>query len=308
MFDPPQPIATEIFTSIPEHLRRTGPRPAWFDSRPFAATHSFLEGPAFDRAGNLYCVDMPYGRIFRITPAGDWSVAAEYDGHPNGLRIHADGRIFICDRKRGLMCMDDASGKVETIADGAAGARFLGLNDLNFAPNGDLYFTDQGDDGLENPTGAVYRLRIDGTLDRILERLPGPNGLALSADGTVLHVNVSRANAVWSVPLRADGTAKRINAFLQLSGSTGGPDGLAIDADGGLAVAHSGLGTAWLFTKEGEPRCRVRSCAGLRTTNLAYGGPDRRSLFITESSSGSILRAQMPVAGQVLFSHATFKK
>jgi gluconolactonase len=300
MFAPPPTIATDVYARVPEHLRRSGPRPAWFEHRPFAATHSFLEGPSFDRDGNLYCVDLPYGRIFRITPEREFSVVTEYDGVPNGLRIHKDGRIFIADRTRGLLLLDAASGRVDPLFEGPPGARFLGLNDLNFAPSGDLYFTDQGDNGLENPTGAIYCLRADGTLDKVLDRLPGPNGLAVSADGGTLYINVSRANAVWSVTLRTG----RVSAFLQLSGSTGGPDGLALDEQGGLAVAHSGLGTVWVFSKEGEPRYRVRSCEGLRTTNLAFGGPDRRSLFITESQSGSILRAQMPVAGQVLFSHA----
>jgi gluconolactonase len=303
MFAPPPDIATEIFARVPDSLRRTEPRPAWFDHRPFAATHSFLEGPAFDRAGNLYCVDMPYGRIFRIASSGEFSVAAEYDGHPNGLRIHKDGRIFIACRKRGL-CVMDARGQVETVVEGLDGERFLGLNDLNFAPNGDLYFTDQGEAGLENPIGAVYCLRTGGQLDKILGGLPGPNGLALNADGSMLTLNVSRTNAVWTVPLPKSGGTKRVSVFVQLSGSTGGPDGLAMDEEGGLAVAHSGLGTVWIFSKEGEPRYRVRSCTGMRTTNVAFGGADRRTLFITESQSGSILRAALPVAGLPLFSHA----
>jgi gluconolactonase len=304
MFAPPAVIATELFCRVPDELRRGKPRPAWFDHRPFAATHSFLEGPAFDRAGNLFCVDIPYGRIFRIAPGGEFSVAAEYDGHPNGLRIHKDGRIFIADRKRGLLVMNAAADGVQTIFDGPPGRRFLGLNDLNFAPNGDLYFTDQGDNGIENPTGAVYCLRADGRLETILDKIPGPNGLALNSDGSLLYLNVSRTNAVWTITLPKKGGTKRVSVFLQLSGSTGGPDGLAIDDEEGLAVAHSGLGTVWIFSKEGEPRYRVRSCAGLRTTNLAFGGPDRRTLFITESQTGSILRAQMPVAGQAMFSHA----
>lgn len=307
MFDPPRTIATEIFCRVPDELRRTGPRPAWFDTRPSASTHSFLEGPAFDRAGNLYCVDMPYGRIFRVQPDGTFSVVAEYDGYPNGLRIHQDGRIFIADRKRGLMVMGAAGGEPDCIAEGPQGQkgqRFLGLNDLTFAANGDLYFTDQGDNGMEDANGAIYCLRAAGGLDKVIGNLPGPNGLALNADGSMLYLNVSRANAVWSMALPKSGGAKRVSMFLQLSGSTGGPDGLALTADGGIAVAHSGLGTVWIFSKEGEPLYRVRSCADLRTTNIAFGGQARRELYITESHSGSILRAQLPVAGQALFSHA----
>ena len=59
----------------------------------------------------------------------------------------------------------------------------------------------------------------------------------------------------------------------------------------------------WLFSRLGEPRYRVASCAGLHTTNVAYGGPDDRDLFITESDSGSILRARLKVPGRRMFSH-----
>jgi gluconolactonase len=87
-----------------------------------------------------------------------------------------------------------------------------------------------------------------------------------------------------------------------LSGGVG-PDGLAVDADGNLAVAHVGLGSVWLFSALGEPMLRVRSCEGLHTTNVAYGGVDGCTLFITESASGNILMARMPVAGRPMFSH-----
>lgn len=52
----------------------------------------FLEGPSFDRDGNLWVADIPWGRIFRIDPKGGVELAAEYDGEPNGLKFHADGR------------------------------------------------------------------------------------------------------------------------------------------------------------------------------------------------------------------------
>jgi gluconolactonase len=105
------------------------------------------------------------------------------------------------------------------------------------------------------------------------------------------------------VPLLADGSTTKVGLFIQLSGGLAGPDGLALDEQGNLAVAHAGLGTVWLFDPLGQPLYRVRSCAGLMTTNLAYGGADRRGLYITESETGSILRATMPVAGKTMFSH-----
>ena len=94
-----------------------------------------------------------------------------------------------------------------------------------------------------------------------------------------------------------------VAAFITLSGGLAGPDGLAMAEDGGLAVAHCGLGTVWLFNRLGEPRWRIRSCEGLSTTNLAYGGPGNRQLFITESDSGTILRAAAPGPGRAMYSH-----
>jgi gluconolactonase len=82
-----------------------------------------------------------------------------------------------------------------------------------------------------------------------------------------------------------------------------GPDGLAIDRDDNIAVCQVGLGSVWLFSAIGEPMLRIKSPNGLMTTNCAYGGPDNRTLFITESKTGSILSAEMPVAGRAMFSH-----
>ena len=120
-------------------------------------------------------------------------------------------------------------------------------------------------------------------------------------------LNVTRANAVWHVPLLPDGTPYKVGEFIRLSGG-GGPDGLAMDEQGNLAVAHLGLGSIWLFSAIGEPLARVRTCAGLATTNVAYGGPGRRELYITESETGSVLVADMEVPGRVMYSHAEDKR
>jgi gluconolactonase len=78
--------------------------------RPRNAVHSFFEGPAFDRNGALYCVDVAHGRVFRVTADGSWTVVRQYDGEPTGLKIHADGRLFIADNKLGILEM--APGRV----------------------------------------------------------------------------------------------------------------------------------------------------------------------------------------------------
>ena len=300
MFAAPPEIKTEVFARLPDHLRVTKNAIVRYGH----AEDSRLEGPSFDRDGNLWCVDIAYGRIFRISPGGEFSVVCQYDGTPNGLKIHADGRIFVADYKQGLMLLDPASGAIKPLLEYGSLERFRGLNDLIFARNGDLYITDQGQSGLQAPNGCLYRLRATGELDRLLDNIPSPNGLVLTPDERVLYLAVTRANCVWRVPLDFldNGAVSRVGVFIQMTGGTG-PDGMAMAEDGSLAVAHVGMGTVWLWNKLGEPVARIRSCAGLGTTNVAFGGPDRRSLFITESTTGQILRAELPVAGLALYSH-----
>ena len=296
MFEPAELIKTEIFARLPDRFKVT-PTP----QRPHA---SFLEGPSFDREGRLYCVDIHNGRILRVDPRGEFELVAEYDGEPNGIKIHKDGRIFVADHKNGLMLLDPDAGKVTPILERARRERFKGLNDLVFATNGDLYFTDQGQSGLEDMTGRVWRLRAGGIVELLVRSVPSPNGLVLSQDEKMLYVAATRANAIWRLPLtlNEDGSVMRVGAFINLSGGTG-PDGMALDAEGSVVVAHIGLGTVWVFDRIGVPLYRIRSCAGLGTSNVAYGGADRRTLYITESETGSVLTARLPVPGQIMYSH-----
>lgn len=306
MFAPPPVLESRVFARLPDALRVQGRPSRWVDvNRQGAPTDSFLEGPSFDRAGNLYVVDIPWGRVFRVAPDGTFALVAEYDGEPNGLKIHRDGRLFVTDYRRGLMLVDPASGAVTPLLERDRLEPFKGLNDLVFAADGDLYFTDQGLTGLHDPAGRLYRLRATGRLDVVLDNVPSPNGLVLTPDGKTLYLAVTRGNCVWRVPLLPDGGTMKVGVFVQLSGGLGGgPDGMAMDREGNLAVAHVGLGTVWQFSRLGEPRYRIRSAAGIVTTNLAYGGRENRTLYITESETGTILTAELDVPGLPLFSHA----
>ena len=298
MFAAPPVIQTEVFARVPDALRaKTNVR-----LQSGIPRDSFLEGPSFDRAGNLYVVNIPYGQIFKVTPQGDFSVVADYDGEPNGLKIHKDGRIFIADHKQGLMLLDPAGGKVTALVDRPRRERFKGLNDLVFAQNGDCYFTDQGESDMRDPSGRLYPLRADGRLELVVEHIPSPNGLILTPNEELLYLAVTRGNAVWRVPLFPDGSTGRVGIFIQMSGGTG-PDGMAMDEAGSLAVCHVGMGSVWLFSKFGRPLAELRSAAGVGTTNIAYGGPDRRTVYITESETGTILTARLEVPGKLMYSH-----
>jgi gluconolactonase len=302
MYAPPPVIEAEIFTRLPDALRKPEPTSEWHRHQPGSLpAHSLLEGPSFDGEGRLYCVDIPWGRVFRVDADGSFTLLAEYDGEPNGLKIHADGRIFIADYKNGIVILDPETGRVEPFVSRVRLERLKAVNDLVFASNGDLYFTDQGLTGLHDPTGRVFRVRATGEIDCLVDNVPSPNGIVLDPGETTLYVAVTRANAIWRIPLMRDGSVAKVGTFIQMSGG-GGPDGLAIDEAGNLAVAHIGIGAIWLFNPAGEPILRVQSPHGRHTTNMAYGGPDRRTLFITESETGTILQARMPVAGRRMFS------
>ena len=300
--DRPKVREAEVFTQMPAEFRRTGVRSAWADAnRGGQPTDSFLEGPVFDAAGKLYVTDIPFGRIFSIDPTGAWALVAEYDGEPNGMKFLNPRELLIADYQNGLMVCDIASGSVKPYLQRRNSERFKGMNDLVFDRAGNLYFTDQGQTGLHDPTGRLYRLRPNGQLDLLLGNVPSPNGVALSADEQVLFLAVTRANAVWRVPLLDDGSVSKVSAFFTSHGPSG-PDGLAMDSLGRLIVANPGLGCAWVLDHRAEPVQVLRSPLGASLTNIAFGGPDRQTLYCTESVSGSILRASMDAPGLPLAS------
>jgi gluconolactonase len=140
-------------------------------------------------------------------------------------------------------------------------------------------------------------------LELILDGLPGPNGIAISPDGRSLCVALTRPNQILRASLLPDGSVGRVQTFIQLSGGHG-PDGIAFDQAGGLAVAHPGLGVVWLFNARGEPILRVDLCEGSFGTNIAYGGPDNNELYITESHTGKIHVVTMPAPGLPMYSHS----
>jgi gluconolactonase len=255
-----------------------------------------LEGPAFDRAGNLYVVDVPYGRIFRVKPDASVELALEYDGEPSGMKILPNGRALVADQVRGLVELDFEQRKAVPVLTRRYVEGFRGLNDLCIAKTGEVYFTETGFSDLRDPTGRVHCKTPDGMLRLLVINGNSPNGIVLSPDENTLYVSMTRANCVWRCPLMEDGSTAKAGAFIHLSGGNG-PDGMAMDESGGLVVAHYQLGVVWIFDAKGEPAIRIESPVGDGITNVAFGGADRRTLYITEATSGSILAARVDVPG-----------
>jgi gluconolactonase len=290
---PPRLIETTMFSAMPDRFRRKSECSEWADAnRPGQPTDCFIEGPSFDAEGHLYIVDIPFGRIFRVAPDGAWSLVIEYDGWPNGLKIHPDGRVLVADYRHGLMVLDESAGRMQKLLTARNSESFKGCNDLHIAGNGDIYFTDQGQTGLHDPTGRVYRLRPDGRLDCLINTGISPNGLVLDATETVLFVAMTRDNSVWRVPLMKDGGVAKVGRFCSTFG-TSGPDGLTMDAAGRLFVAHASLGYVFVFAPNGELIARIKSCTGPSCTNVAIGGKNNDRLYITESVTGTVMVADI---------------
>ena len=297
LLQPPEVRDLDVFTRMPERWRRKGRRSAWADAnRGGAPVDSFLEGPVFDAAGNLYVTDIPWGRVFRIDPAGEWDLVSEFDGEPNGTKFADERTLIITDYKNGLMALDVVSGALKPYLERRNSERFRGVNDLVFDSRGNLYFTDQGQSGMHEPAGRVFRLTPEGRLDLLLSNVPSPNGVVLSPDERVLFVAATRGNCVWRAPLMPDGSATKVGQFFTSYGPSG-PDGLAMDEAGRLLVANPGLGYVWVLNHRAEPVIVLRSTEGMSLTNLAFGGPLRAVLYCTESTTGTILRTALDVPG-----------
>ena len=175
--------------------------------------------------------------------------------------------------------------------------RFKGVNDLTFDSRGNLYFTDQGQTGLHDPTGRLYRLRPSGELDLLLGNVPSPNGVALSPGRARALPRASRA-ATRSGACRCSTTAASPrSARSSRRTARAGRTAWRWTSSGRVIVANPGLGVAWVLNHTAEPEIVLRSCAGASLTNVAFGGAERKTLYCTESVSGSVLRAELDAPG-----------
>lgn len=280
-------LTATLWSKLPEHFHYKGEPNDWVKmTRPGQSLHSFLEGPCFDEHGTLWLVDVPYGRIFQINQDGKWHLHKSYDGEPHSIKQKADGNFVLTDYKNGLLEYDGDEGFKTLVP----GDQFKGLSDLTIADNGDIWFTDSGRTSLSDPTGGVYCLRADGTLDHVLANVPYPNGITLSPDGKLVYVAATRANAVWRfMATYPDPKWPMVGVHVQMSGGLG-PDGLAVQSNGNLAVAHAQAGRAYVYNIFGDTVAQIDLPEGLWITSLIY---QENTLYMVEAQTGSIYRAEL---------------
>jgi len=247
---------------------------------------AFPEGPAFDPFGDLWCVELAAGTLWRRSPSGRIS-RRFVDGRPNGIAIDAAGRIWFCDSAlNAIRRLDPATDTLLTIIDSVDGVRLDKPNDLAFDNRGNLIFTCPGDSRTD-PTGYVCCLAPDRTATVVATGLYFPNGLAFTSDGGLIIAETRRQRlwrGLWDPNLRQWTQAEVI---AETAGQIG-PDGLAIARDGRLYVAVHGSNRIEIKTARGSP-CGFLSVGAGNPTNCAFDPTGALGLVVTEAAGGSVL-------------------
>jgi gluconolactonase len=282
-----------------------------------ATAVAFLEGPAVDRAGNVYFTEMVQQRIMKLGIDGVLSVFREQSNNANGLLIDPQGRLIACEgaesRRAGVLRQftprvtrtDLSTGRVEILADSFEGKPFVGPNDVTIDSKGRLYFTDM--------TGAaVYRIDGPGQIVRILAApdVQRPNGIQISPDDRRLYL-IEANNAagglrqIQAYDLRPDGTVGNKRVFYNFHPGRSA-DGMSIDVQGNL-YASAGMnqlrGTSeTLDTRTGvyviSPEGKLLKFIPIPEdyiTNNAFGGPDMKTLYVTAGKT--LYKLQTDIAG-----------
>lgn len=285
----------------------------------------FPEGPIAMADGSVIVTEIEGGVLTRVGPDGSKSTVANCGGGPNGAAIGPDGAIWVANnggafswlKQDGLTIpgptppshaggsiqrVDMATGAVETIHEACDGRRLIGPNDLVFDRDGGLWFTDHGcstPDGRK--FGALYYARCDGThIVRARDHLISPNGVGLSPDGKVVYVADTYLGRLWAFDVAAPGELAPPADFAPGRVVSNLPgyqllDSLAVEAGGRICVATIINGGITTFDPEGATE--HFAFPDLVTTNICFGGEDRRDAWVTASSTGKLYKCRWPRPG-----------
>jgi gluconolactonase len=292
-----------------------------------AARTCLLEGPALDAEDNLFFSDIVGNRIYRRRPSGALTVFRSDSGRTNGNTFDALGRLISCEgaefgpggRRRVVMTHMN-TGEIEVLTDSYDGKAYNSPNDVVVDAKDRIWFTDPfyGEDrsALEMDQEAVYRIDPDGAVARVLSQpmIERPNGLAIAPDGRTLYVIDSHTRPggnrkVWSFDVDDDGGLSGQRLVFDFGRGRGG-DGMRLDERGNLWVAagilfprHPGETAdvpagVYVIAPQGELLGRVPIPEDL-VTNLAFGGPDRKVLYVTAGKT--VFTVPLAVSGHALY-------
>lgn len=265
-----------------------------------ARCDGFIEGLNIDAAGQIWLLGYFNGQVLRVEDGG-CTTLGEASGAPNGAKIGPEGDLIVADRSGGIQSVDLQTGARRPLHPSFGIVGFRGLNDLVFAADGGMYFTEPyGSDALE-PVGRVYYVAPgEGAQPELFaEGLAYPNGIAVSADGQRVFVSEFAANRVLSLPARgARNPFEPRFVFARMQGGLG-PDGLTVDTEGNLYIAHFEASEVVVFDRRGRPYGAIAlpEGAGEWVTNVALHDG---YLYVTEASQNIVWRLPVrtrPLAG-----------
>jgi sugar lactone lactonase YvrE len=266
-----------------------------FVARPLTKRNSFtagIEGPACDAAGNLYVVNLKRnGDIARVTPDGKCEVFVELPGKSvgNGIVFDRQGMMYVADYVgHNVLRIDPKTKKVRVFAHEPAMNQ---PNDLAIAADGTLYASDPN---WGKSTGQLWKIAKGGKVTRVAAALGTTNGIDVSPDGKTLYVNESVQRNIWAFPIKSDGTlgAKRLLKKFPDHGF----DGMRCDVDGNLYVSRYGKGTVVKLSPQGMVLKEI-DVLGKSPSNLCFGGPDGRTVYVTEVEHRRVVRFRVDRPG-----------
>jgi arylsulfatase A-like enzyme/sugar lactone lactonase YvrE len=274
---------------------REEPDEKLFVAEPFTPAGAFtpgIEGPACDRSGALFAVNYErQGTIGRVLPDGTAEVFLALPGTSvgNGIRFGADGTMFVADYVNHNVFRVAPGGREPRLL--AHDERMNQPNDLAIAADGTLYASDPD---WKAGTGQLWRIDRDGTTTRLAADMGTTNGIDVSPDGTTLYVNESVQRNVWAFPILPDRTlgAKRLVKRFPDHGF----DGMRCDVAGNLHVTRYGKGVVAVLTPDGDV-LREIDVLGSKPSNICFGGPDGRTVYVTEVEHTRVVRYRTDVPG-----------
>ena len=256
----------------------------------------FTEGPLWHPDGFYYFVDIRRSLLFRLSPGRAAEIVRENTGGGNGTTFDLQGRLVLCEGDNRRVTRTSADGGIEVLMDRFEGKRLNRPNDVVCRSDGSIYFTDPGLRvplaERELPSAGVYRVKPDGSASLVVD-CEYPNGLAFSPDERTLYVaNTRWTQYIHAVELDASGAMVRRRIFADMSSdeTDGVPDGMKVDVEG--RVYCTGPGGTWVFAPDGEKLGIIRTPEV--PANLAFGGPDLRTLFFTARTSVYTMRVKVP--------------
>jgi len=236
-----------------------------------------IEGPACDAAGNIFAVNFAeQGTIGRVTPEGKGEVFLKLEGKSvgNGIRFDSAGVMYVADYVgHNVLKIDPATKKISVFAHNA---EMNQPNDLAMAPDGTLFASDPA---WGKNTGQLWRISTKGEITRLAKDLGTTNGIDVSPDGKTLYVNESVQRGVWAFPIKEDGTLGERKLVKQFEDH--GFDGMRCDVAGNLYITRYGKGTVVKLSPKGEVLQEI-DVLGKQPSNLCFGGPDGRTIYVTE--------------------------